>query len=209
MELFTYFRSTASYRVRLALAYKHIAYEPRYVNLRHDAKKQEYKNINQFGLVPALTTEAGVLPQSLAIINYLEKTHPTPPLFLDDPWQQSQAMAMALAISCDVHPLNNLRVLNYLTETLSITDAQKNAWYHHWVHEGFEPLEAQLKQTAGNFCIGQTISVADICLIPQVYNAIRFEVDLTPYPTIERINHFVLALEWAKQATPEAQADAG
>ena len=168
MELFTYFRSTASYRVRLALAYKQIAYESHYVNLRTDEQNQTYKTINSFGLVPALKTESGVISQSLAIIEYLEKTHPTPPLFLDNPFQQSQAMAIALAISCDIHPLNNLRVLNYLTKTLKISETEKNAWYHHWVHEGFQPLEQQLKKTAGDFCIGNTISVADICLIPQV-----------------------------------------
>ena len=208
MELFTYFRSTASYRVRLALAYKQIAFDPKYVNLRIDEQNQEYKNINGFGMVPALVSEAGVISQSLAIIEYLEKIHPTPTLFLDDPLQQSQAMAIALAISCDIHPLNNLRVLNYLTKTLNITESQKTAWYHHWVHEGFQPIEQMLSKTAGDFCVGNTISVADICLIPQVYNAHRFEVDMSPYPIIERINNFVLALDWTKPAIPEAQYDA-
>ncbi len=207
MDLFTYFRSTASYRVRLVMAYKGIPYVPHYVNLRTNEQNQEYKNINAFGLVPILITEQGTIPQSLAIIEYLEKLHPAPALWLSDPFQQAQAMSIAQVICCDIHPLNNLRVLKYLNDTLGITEEQKSAWYHHWVHEGFKPLEKQLSQTAGTFCLKDQISIADICLIPQVYNANRFGVDLSSYPTIHRINEAVLDLQWTKVATPEAQED--
>ncbi len=208
MELFTYFRSTSSYRVRLALAYKQISYDSNCVNLRTGEQNHEYKKINPFGLVPSLITESGLISQSLAIIEYIEKIHPTPPFFFKNPFQQSQAMAIALAISCDIHPLNNLKVLNYLTNVLKISDEEKTNWYHHWIHEGFKPIEQMLQQTSGDFCIGDNISVADICLIPQVYNANRFNVDISVYPTIKKINQKVLSLEWAKQASPEEQSDA-
>lgn len=208
MELFTYFRSTSSYRVRLALAYKQIPYDSNYVNLRTGEQNHNYKNINPFGLVPTLVTESGMISQSLAIVEYIEKIHPTPPLFFKDPFQQSQAMSIALAISCDIHPLNNLKVLNYLINVLKISDEEKTNWYHHWIHEGFQPIEQILKQTRGDFCIGDNISVADICLIPQVYNAHRFNVDMSNYPTITKINQNILKFGWAKQASPEEQGDA-
>ncbi len=208
MRLFTYFRSTASYRVRLALAYKGISYIPHYINLRIDEQNNDYKETNQFGLVPTIKTDQGTIFQSLAIIEYLEKLHPTPTLWLEDHFKQAQAMSIAQAICCDVHPLNNLRVLKYLSGTLGLSDEQKNAWYHHWVHEGFKPLEEQLKGVSGKFCVGDQLSVADICLIPQVYNANRFGVDLSTYPTIKRINESVLTQDWASVAVPEAQADA-
>lgn len=208
MELFTYFRSTASYRVRLVMAYKGISYTPNYVNLRANEQNHSYKQKNPYGLVPALTTKQGIIFQSLAIIEYLETFHPTPPLWLNDPFQQAQAMAIAQSICCDIHPLNNLRVLQYLTNTLNITEEQKNAWYQHWVHEGFKPLEKQLEETSGKFCIQNHLSISDICLISQVYNANRFGVDMSAYPNIQRINETVLALEWTKTATPETQADA-
>ncbi len=208
MELFTYFRSTASYRVRLVMAYKGIPYAPHYVNLRTNEQNQNYKNINPFGLVPTLSTEQGTIPQSLAIIEYLEKLHPAPALWLTNPFEQAQAMAIAQVICCDIHPLNNLRVLKYLTDTLGITEEQKKAWYQHWVHEGFKPLEKQLIETSGVFCVKDYLSIADICLIPQVYNANRFSVDLSAYPAIRRINETVLALDWTKAATPESQEDA-
>jgi maleylacetoacetate isomerase len=208
VELFTYFRSTASYRVRLVMAHKGIPYVPHYVNLRINEQNQDYKNINPFGLVPTLSTAQGIIPQSLAIIEYLEKLHPAPALWLADPFQQAQAMAIAQVICCDIHPLNNLRVLKYLTDTLGITEEQKSTWYHHWVHEGFKPLEKQLSKTSGKFCVKDQLSIADICLIPQAYNANRFGVDLSSYPTIHRINEAVLDLQWTKLATPEAQEDA-
>lgn len=208
MELFTYFRSTASYRVRLSLAYKQISYESHYVNLRENEQNREYKDINPFGLVPSLRAENGLISQSLSIIEYIENTHPTPPIFFKEPFKQSQAMAIAQAICCDIHPLNNLRVLNYLTNTLKINDEEKTNWYHHWVHEGFKPIEQMLLQTAGVFCIGDFISIADICLIPQVYNADRFNVDMSVYPTIAKINENVLSLDWAQKASPEMQGDA-
>ena len=208
MKLFTYFRSTASYRVRLALAYKQIPYESHFVNLRVNEQSQDYKTINPFGLVPALQTESGTISQSLAIIEYIENRHPTPALFLKDSSLQSKAMEIALSISCDIHPLNNLRVLNYLSNVLKIDDTQKTDWYHHWVHEGFKPIEQMLAQTAGSFCIGDTISVSDICLIPQVYNANRFNVDMLSYPIIKKINKNVLSFDWAQKASPEVQEDA-
>lgn len=208
MKLFSYFRSTASYRVRLALAYKNIPYTPYYVNLRIDEQNQNYKKINPFGLVPALETNHGIIFQSLAIIEYLEKHYPNPSIWINDPFKQAQAMSIAQAICCDIHPLNNLKVLKYLTGTLEISEAQKNDWYHHWIHESFQALEKQLSETAGKFCVANTISIADICLIPQVYNANRFEVNLSEYPIIRRLNEAVLAQDWVKTAIPESQEDA-
>lgn len=208
MELFTYFRSTASYRVRLVCAYKNIPYNPHYINLRENEQNQEYKEHNYFGLVPALTTNQGTISQSLAIIEFLEKLHPAPPIWLQDAFFQAQAMSIALSICCDIHPLNNLRVLKYLKDSLEISEKQKNDWYHHWIHEGFLPLEKQLSQTASNFCIGNNLSIADICLVPQVYNAKRFAVDLSPYPIIKQINDHILSQNWTKMASPEEQSDA-
>lgn len=208
MELFTYFRSTASYRVRLALSYKNLAYSPHYVNLRMNEQNHKYKATNPFGLVPTLVTSQGTIFQSLAIIEYLENLHPTPPLWLKDPFLQAQAMSVAQAICCDIHPLNNLRVLKYLENNLGLSEDQKTNWYQHWIHEGFKPLENQLNQTAGIFCIGDTLSIADICLVPQIYNANRFSIDLSPYPIIKRINDHVLAQNWTKATTPEEQEDA-
>ncbi len=208
INLFTYFRSTASYRVRLALAYKGIAYSANYINLRENEQNKQYKDINPSGLVPVLQTDLGIISQSLAILEFIEKQYPTPPLWLDNPFEQAQAMAIAQSICCDIHPLNNLRVLKYLTNTLKLSEEQKNDWYHHWIHEGFKALEKQLQQTSGNFCIKNTISVAELCLVPQVYNANRFGVDLGDYPIIRRINELVLEQEWTTSAVPEAQADA-
>lgn len=208
MKLFTYFRSTASYRVRLVLAYKNISFAPYYVNLRNNEQNQDYLETNPFGLVPAVNSEKGVISQSLAIIEYLEKEYPTPALWLEDSFKQAQAMSFAQAICCDIHPLNNLRVLKYLTDVLCISEEQKNDWYKHWIHEGFKPLEKQLNGTAKEFCVGNKLSVADICLIPQVYNANRFGINLAPFPTIKRINDYVLAQNWARVAIPEAQGDA-
>ena len=208
INLFTYFRSTASYRVRLALAYKGIAYSANYINLRENEQNKQYKDINPSGLVPVLQTDLGIISQSLAILEFIEKQYPTPPLWLDNPFEQAQALAIAQSICCDIHPLNNLRVLKYLTNTLKLSEEQKNDWYHHWIHEGFKALEKQLQQTSGNFCIKNTISVAELCLVPQVYNANRFGVDLGDYPIIRRINELVLEQEWTTSAVPEAQADA-
>lgn len=207
MKLFTYFRSTASYRVRLVLSYKNIAYDSHYVNLRTNEQNQQYKEINPFGLVPTLKTTQGSISQSLAIIEYIEKIYPTPPIWLNDPFLQAQAMSIALAICCDIHPINNLRILKYLESSLNTSEEQKSTWYHHWVHEGFRPLENQLSYSAGTFCIGDDLSIADICLIPQVYNANRFNIDLSPYPTIKRVNDHLLSQRWAELAIPERQAD--
>jgi maleylacetoacetate isomerase len=208
MEIFTYFRSTASYRVRLALSYKNLAYKPHYINLRTNEQNQQYKETNPFGLVPTLTTEQGIIFQSLAIIEYLERTHPTPSLWLNNPFLQAQAMSIAQAICCDIHPLNNLRILKYLERNLGLSEEQKTDWYQHWIHEGFKPLEKQLSQMARNFCIGDNLSIADICLVPQVYNANRFNVNLSAYPTIKRVNEYVLAQPWIRTTTPEEQEDA-
>lgn len=208
MDLFTYFRSTASYRVRLALSYKNLSYNAHYVNLRTNEQNQQYKEINPFGLVPTLTTESGTIFQSLSIIEYIEKLYPTPPLWLNDAFLQAQAMSIAQAICCDIHPLNNLRTLKYLEDTIGISEEQKSSWYHHWIHEGFKAIENQLTLISKSFCVGNTLSVADICLIPQVYNANRFNVDLSFYPTIKRINDHVLSQSWVKTTTPEEQPDA-
>ncbi len=213
MKLYDYFRSSAAYRVRIALNMKGLAPAERtFVHLRMGSQRaQDYLALNPQGLVPALELDGGrVLTQSLAIVEYLDETHPQPPLLPGDAAGRARVRSIALCIACEIHPLNNLRVLNYLTGTLGATDAQRSGWYKYWIDVGFEALERQLARDddTGTFCHGETPTLADICLVPQLANARRFKVDVTPYPTLTRIEAACNALPAFAQAAPSRQPDA-
>ncbi|HET8729186.1 MAG TPA: maleylacetoacetate isomerase [Alphaproteobacteria bacterium] len=211
MKLYTYFRSSAAYRVRIALNLKGIAYDPAFVHLRKkEQAAPEYLRLNPQGLVPALVDGPDVVTQSLAIIEYLEETHPEPPLLPKDPVGRARVRALTLAIACDIHPLNNLRVLHYLSGTLSLGQPQVDAWYRHWVVEGFHAIERMLAVSGdtGRFCHGETPTMADVCLVPQVANAERLDVDLAPFPTIRRITDTCRELPAFAKAAPKNQPDA-
>jgi len=212
MKLFDYFRSSAAYRVRIALNLKGVAPERAFVHLRRGAQREdEYLALNPQGLVPSLVTDKGeVLTQSIAIIEWLDETYPKPPLLPPDPEGRARARALALAIACDIHPLNNTRVLSYLTGTLGVTEEQKNGWYKYWIDTGFEALETQLSRdaTTGRFCHGDAPTIADVCLVPQMANARRVNFDFTPYPTLLRIEAACAALPAFANAAPAKQPDA-
>jgi len=213
VRLYDYFRSSAAYRVRIALNLKGVVPTERtFVHLRMGSQRaQDYLALNPQGLVPALELDDGrVLTQSLAIVEYLDETHPTPPLLPADAAGRARVRAIALNIACEIHPLNNLRVLNYLTGTLGTNDAQRNGWYKYWVDVGFEALERQLERDddTGTFCHGETPTLADVCLVPQLANARRFKIDVSPYPTLVRIESACNALPAFAQAAPSRQPDA-
>jgi len=212
MKLYDYFRSSAAYRVRIALNLKGLAAERAFVHLRRGVQRgDDYLAVNPLGLVPALVTDAGdVLTQSLAIIEWLDETHAQPPLLPPDAAGRARVRALALAIACDIHPINNLRVLNYLTGTLGATEAQKNGWYRYWCDVGFEAMETQLarEKATGVFCHGGSPTIADVCLVPQLANARRVDLDLSPYPTLLRIEAACNALPAFSAAAPSRQPDA-
>lgn len=213
MKLYDYFRSSAAYRVRIALNIKDVMPEERaFVHLRMgNQRAQDYLARNPQGLVPALELDdRHVLTQSLAIIEYLNEIRPQPPLLPDAPEARARVRAIALSIACEIHPLNNLRVLNYLTGTLGATDEQKNGWYRYWIDVGFEALERQLssERETGTYCHGETATLADVCLVPQLANARRFKIDLTPYPTLLRIEAACNKIPAFAQAAPARQPDA-
>ena len=212
MKLYDYFRSSAAYRVRIALNLKGLAPKRVFVHLaKGEQLAGDYLSVNPQGLVPALITDDGlVLSQSLAIIDWLDETHPLPPLLPADPDERARVRSIALAIACDIHPLNNLRVLNYLSNTLGVTAEQRTGWYRYWIDLGFEALEKRLSADArtGPFCHGRSPTLADVCLVPQVANARRFHVDLSPYPTIVRIDAACAALPAFADAVPARQPDA-
>jgi maleylpyruvate isomerase len=212
MKLYDYFRSSAAYRVRIALNLKGLEVDRGFVHLvKAQQRADTYLALNPQGLVPALVTDSGeVLTQSLAIIDWLDEMRPEPPLLPANALGRARVRAIALAIACDIHPLNNLRVLNYLTHTLGISDEQKNGWYRYWIDVGFEALEQRLARepATGRFCHGDLPTLADICLVPQVANARRYKMDLSPYPTITRIDAACQALPAFAAAAPEKQPDA-
>lgn len=213
MKLYTYFRSSAAYRVRIALALKGLDYEAVPVHLVRGGGEQhqpEYRALNPAGLLPALEAGGQVLTQSLAIIEYLDETHPEPPLLPGSALDRARIRAIAQTIACEVHPLNNLRVLKYLSGTLAVDEAAKKAWYHHWVGSGLATVERLLAgdPRTGTFCHGDTPTLADLCLAPQVFNARRFDCDLSAMPTIRRIVAACEALEAFIQASPARQPDA-
>jgi maleylacetoacetate isomerase len=212
MTLYDYFRSSAAYRVRIALNVKGVAPERVFVHLRRGAQRaDDYLAVNPQGLVPALATDDGdVLTQSLAIIEWLDETHPRPPLLPADAAGRARVRSLAQAIACDIHPLNNLRVLNYLTGTFGATDAQKDGWYRYWCDVGLEALETRLarERSTGAFCHGGEPTLADVCLVPQLANARRVDLDLAPYPTLLRIESACAALPAFANAAPARQPDA-
>ena len=214
MKLFSYFRSSASFRVRIALALKGLPYDYIPVHLVKGGGEQfsaEYKAMNPAALVPVLQDDDGsVLTQSLAIIEYLEETRPDPALLPADPVGRARVRALALSIACEIHPLNNLRVLAYLTKTLGITDDQKNAWYRHWVETGLETVEAMLAGDArtGAYCHGDAPTLADVLLVPQIFNAQRFNCRLDHVPTVMRIHQHCLTVPAFASSVPAQQPDA-
>lgn len=210
MKLHGYFRSSAAYRVRIALNLKGIDYKQVPVNLvKGQQLGEDYRRMNPQALVPALETDDGdVLTQSLAICEYLDERYPKPALLPLDLADRARVRALANAVACDIHPVNNLRVLKYLTGTLGVSEEDKLAWYRHWVIEGFKALEAMLSQTStGAYCLGDQPTLADVCLVPQVFNAQRFEVDLEPYPAIRRIAAACNELPAFAEAHPTRQPD--
>ena len=211
LSLYTYFRSSASYRVRIALNLKGLPYASKPIHLVRNGGEQhspQFAALNPAQLVPVLQDGETVITQSIAILEYLEDTHPTPALLPTSAADRAHVRAMAQLIACEIHPINNLRVLQYLEHELHHEAPTRNAWYAHWVNQGFDALEHMLSGSAGQFCHGDQASMADCCLIPQVYNARRFKVSLAPYPTIERIAAHCEALPAFAQAAPEQQADA-
>ena len=213
MKLYGYFRSSAAYRVRIALNLKGLAYDHAGVHLVRDGGEQfgaEFLALNPQGLVPAFEDGGAVLTQSLAILEYLEETHPEPALLPDDPVERARVRALALAIACDIHPLNNLRVLSYVSGTLGQGDEARAAWYRHWVETGLAAVEALVAghPMTGTFCHGDTPSHADLCLVPQIANARRFDCDLTPCPELVRIDAACAALAAFIDAAPQNQPDA-
>jgi len=186
MELFDYFRSSAAYRIRIALNLKSIPYTQTPVNLlTADHKSADYLALNPQGLVPTLKLDDGrLLTQSTAILEYLETAYPETPLLPADPYDAAKIRGWCNLIACDIHPVNNLRVLKYLTGTLGVSEEDKLTWYHHWIREGFDALEQQID--AAPFMAGEVITLADVYLVPQVYNALRFELDMSLYPKIMR-----------------------
>jgi maleylacetoacetate isomerase len=213
MKLYSYFRSSASYRVRIALALKGISYDYAAVHLLREGGQQLsslYREISPDALVPSLEDGPEVLTQSLAIIEYLEERYPAPPLLPSAPADRAYVRSVALQVACEIHPINNLRVLQYLQKQLAISDEQKSEWYRHWVDAGFASLEAKLnrEQRAGRFIFGNNPTIADLCLVPQVWNARRFEIPLTSYPTIARVSANAMELNAFQQADPSNQPDA-
>ncbi|MDR7331378.1 maleylacetoacetate isomerase [Roseateles asaccharophilus] len=211
MKLYNYFRSSASWRVRIALALKGLSAD--YVSVHLQKNEQFAGSFAQqqvSHLVPALELDDGTwLSQSLAILEYLDETHPEPPLLPRDALGRARVRALAMDIACDIHPINNLRVLRYLKSNMGHEQAQIDAWYRHWVATGLAIVEQRLAQTASAFCFGDTPGLADCLLVPQVYNAQRFECPLDAYPTVLRINAACLALPAFANTRPEACPDAG
>ena len=207
LTLFDYYRSSASYRVRIALNIKGLEYETVSVNLLEAAHKDPaYQALNPQGFVPMLEADGVRLTQSLAIIDYLDASFPEPVLVPQSPEERAQVMAMALVIACDIHPLNNLRVLKYLKNELGQDDAVKDAWLSHWMREGFAALEAMAEARPGRFLFGDAPTLADICLVPQIYNARRFNVPVDDFPRLVQADAEAARLEAFAAAHPDRVA---
>lgn len=211
MKLYTYFRSSAAFRTRIALNLKGIAYESVPTALpKYEHRDTGYLSLNPQGLIPALDTGHGVLSQTLAIIEYLEETHPTPPLLPADPIGRARVRSLALAIACDIHPLNNMRVLHYLRNELAQDKDKVSEWSRHWISQGFRGIEAAARDYSkdGRFLYGDAVSMADVCLVPQMFNAQRLHTDLTPFPTLLKICRHLESMPAFANARPEVQPDA-
>ena len=212
MKLHNYFRSSASYRVRIALNLKGLPYDYCSVHLSRDGGEQfgpAFRALNSLSLVPVFENEEGRMTQSLAIIEYLDEVHPEPPLLPGSAAGRARARALALSVACEIHPLNNLRVLSYLTRELGVSNEAKTRWYQHWVELGLSALEAEIAHgPPGRFCLGDAPGLADCCLIPQLFNARRFNCDLSGYPRLLAIEEACAALAAFRDAAPERQPDA-
>jgi maleylacetoacetate isomerase len=210
MKLYGFFRSSAAFRVRIALHLKGLSYESAPIHLRRgEQTNPEYRNVNPQGLVPALELDGETLIQSLAIIEYLDETYPDPPLLPSAPADRARVRALADIIACDIHPINNLRVLRYLAHAFGRDENDIGAWYNHWIDAGFEALEPLLARDprTGTFCHGDRPGLADIALVPQVVNAERYKLDMTPYPAIARISEACMKLPAFVEAHPDNQRD--
>lgn len=208
MKLYSYFRSSAAYRVRIALNLKQLDYVIQPVHLlKNEQQKESYIALNPSQLVPSLIDQDQSFIQSLNILEYLEERYPSLSLLPTDLVERAKVRAFSQTIACDIHPLDNLRVLKYLKHELAVNDELKSQWYQHWIIEGFKSLEMQLKDSNGQFCFGTQATFADCCLIPQVYNAKRFNVDLSDFPKIQSIDQHCLSLPAFLRATPEQQPD--
>jgi maleylacetoacetate isomerase/maleylpyruvate isomerase len=209
MELFNYFRSSASYRVRIALALKGLEYEYRPVHLqKNEHFAESYAGVSASRLVPLLRDGGHTITQSLAIIEYLEETHPHPPLLPADPVGRARVRALALDIACEIHPLNNLRVLRYLVGPMKVTEADKDRWYRHWVETGLEVVERQLAARPSTYCHGETPTLADCVLVPQIFNARRLDCRLDHVPQVMRVFDACMRLDAFESTRPEKCPDA-
>lgn len=210
MELFNYFRSSASYRVRIALALKGLAYDYKPVHLQKNEQMAEsYAAVSATRLVPLLKDGDHFVHQSLAIIEYLDETHPEPPLLPKEPLARARARALALDIACEIHPLNNLRVLRYLVGPLGVDEDAKNRWYRHWVETGLEAVEQQLAAAPSRYCVGEQPGLADCVLVPQIFNAQRFDCRLDHVPNVMRVFDACMQLDAFEATRPEKCPDAG
>ena len=211
IKLYSYFRSSAAYRVRIALNLKSLSYEYLPVHLvKGEQRDERYRALNPQALVPMLVDDGETITQSMAIIEYLDEKFPDPPLLPPTPEARARVRSIAQVIACDIHPLNNLRVLKYLTGTLGVSEDAKNAWYRHWIELGLAAIEAQLAADSrtGAFCHGATPTLADVCLVPQLANARRYDFSIEPYPTLGSIESHCLALDAFARVAPGRQPDA-
>jgi len=211
VKLYTYFRSSAAFRVRIALNLKGIVYEPKFVHLpRGEHRAPEYTAENPQALVPLLVANDGTrLAQSLAIIEYLDDLYPRQPMLPKDAKERARVRSLSLLVACEIHPLNNLRVLQHLKRALGQSEDQLNTWYRHWIADGLSKLEGELKSPGtGRYCHGDTPTMADCCLVPQIFNAKRYQSDLSPYPTVMRVFDECMRLDAFDLAQPAKQPDA-
>ena len=210
MKLYTYFRSSAAFRVRIALNLKGLAYDPVFVHLaKGEHRRPDYANVDPQSLLPTLIDDGQALSQSLAIIEYLDEKYPEPRLVPEDVFARARVRSLSLLIACEIHPLNNLRTLQYLKRALGQNDDQINTWYRHWIADGLAKLEADLARSpSGRFCHGDAPTMADCCLVPQIFNAKRYDSDLGPYPKVMRVFEACMKLGAFDRAQPSKQPDA-
>jgi maleylacetoacetate isomerase len=211
MKLYTFFRSSASFRVRIALNYKGLKYEPAIVSLpKAEHLEARFHSVNPQGLVPALEDAGRILTQSLAIIEYLDEVHPGPKLLPSDALDRAYVRAFSQIVACEIHPLNNLRTLKYVRKAYGLDDEGVNVWYRHWIADGFQMMESFLAANArhGRYCFRDQVTMADCCLVPQVFNAQRYHCDLKPYPVAMRIHETCMKLDAFLEAQPSRQPDA-
>lgn len=210
MKLYTYFRSSAAFRVRIALNLKGLAADPAFVHLAKGEHLQPaYQSVNPQGLVPALQTDGALLAQSIAIMEYLEETHPKPPLLPADPLGRARVRSLSLIVACEIHPINNPRVLKYVKNVLGHTQDEVDVWYRHWIADGLAKLEAELgRPGTSRYSHGDVPTMADCCLVPQIFNAQRFNCDLSPYPVVMRVFEACMQVDAFDRAQPGKQPDA-